>query len=243
MQINSYLSISIRSKFILIIMLIGADFLTKSCKQDIHNNGDLAIKVINKPLNSVYDCDGVGSMVCDTVIGCNYNPTCCSTRQDLIRSNYSSSTSYAIALARELEKVMNGCTPQVVHEGCTTDKFCWAFNSATFGGINNYFGASTNPFAFCTFATTTSPYTCGGIQYNVDIPIALQNIMVSVIRMQFLDPNGTTCPEGDTRSLVETRFRICSDPSINCVEYPDCFNMFLTAEFTVACCHGISSYK
>ncbi|NOT37541.1 MAG: hypothetical protein HOP11_09215 [Saprospiraceae bacterium] len=177
-------------------------------------------------------------MVCDESPSCcNFNASCCSSRQNLVRSSYSTSRAYVDAIACELEKVLQGCIEPQYQLGCFEDKFCFGMKNITNGNINAAYGTGTTlVFDYCTHNTSVNPYFCGGNRYNVDIPISVQNLMASFIRDQFNDPNAPQCPSGYTRSIHKINIRVCHDESINCVEFPDCSNMFLSAEFTYKCC-------
>ena len=218
----------------MLLLLLGAVCLNKACKEDVTLN--------NTKLNSrvTYPCEGQGSATCDTVVSCAYSSPCCSTRQDLIRSNYSTSLEFAKAVARELEKVMQGCVPPNHNQYCYTDNYCVEFNSKNRTDIRDFFGSDkpTFPFHWCTHNNSTASYNCGNFQYNVDIPIALQDLMISFILGQFNDPDHGSCPTGYTKSLYKVDMSVCKDNSINCVEFPYCSNMFLTAEYTYTCCNN-----
>ncbi|MFN8281351.1 MAG: hypothetical protein U0V49_13810 [Saprospiraceae bacterium] len=215
-------------------MLFSTLLLASSCKEDYQQKTIISLKINPNPSLTPWDCNDPGDWTCEQVTGwCNYNANCCSTRQDLARSSFGTSLDYAKALACELEKVFNGCTRQDYEFGCIEHTICINLSGLTNTAINSYYGSTTLAFDFCKAYTGTSPYSCSSIQYNVDYPIAAQDLFVSFIRGQY---NGnSSCGIGYTKRLIETKFRVCYDTTISCIE-GHCSNGFISADIIYVCC-------
>ena len=140
--------------FILIILFFSTFLLANACKEDFQQKSELLTKKNPTSGFTVYPCDGQGSETCEASQACcNYSATCCSSRQNLVRSNYSTGLDYAKALACELEKILQGCTAPQYEYGCIEDKYCVSMKGLTNGSINSYYGATTAAIDYCTFNT------------------------------------------------------------------------------------------
>ncbi|MCC6815860.1 MAG: hypothetical protein IT267_05570 [Saprospiraceae bacterium] len=243
------------------MLLLGAVCLNKGCKEDsLEKNSDKysllskqefnryiegdtqAVKNAN-PSEAMFFCEYVrDSMTC-----CISN-SCCNSSNDLFRSNFTTTRHWMFAIGCALEnratkRLFNCGQKGTAHQNCSILTYEYSLNYDDDDIDDEYGGTNTRPFANCTLQNYSTSYTCHltnepDAQYNVDIPVAVQNLVIDDIE-NIWNSGFQKCSSSSYYGvLLDVRIKICEKNFESfCVSNNlECFNIYLVVEFEYACC-------